>query len=203
MLLGRRQTHEAALVETMKIGRTSDYSRRIRSLNTGPASLELVNWVYGGESEERRVQNALEIYHCRGEWFFAAPILMQFVRGITCGAESVGEIPHYLEVDRHNFRAITYFCDCLAAWQKQTLGLEGDPAPLTVTRAEDAIPYVGGFQLRQVEHPQKCDLCEIIIDFGEKAYMKKKTADEKAATGNGLSWWLRHTGCHLSVKRSS
>jgi len=67
----------------IKIGKTKDVARRFASLsNMSPAPLRLAYTVEYDVSLESRIHDYLSDYRAHGEWFHAAPEVVDFVRGV-------------------------------------------------------------------------------------------------------------------------
>lgn len=63
-----------------KIGITRDLPRRVTELQVGSAhELEVLLAIPGGAEDERWVHERFALYRVRGEWFFAAKPLLEWV----------------------------------------------------------------------------------------------------------------------------
>lgn len=75
--------HEVARV---KVGFTTHFENRFRDLqSTSPVKLEVLRVVEGSYHDEQTVMAVFHKYRLHGEWFIAAPPLMQFINSLVQG----------------------------------------------------------------------------------------------------------------------
>lgn len=67
----------------IKIGTSTDYASRIRTLQTGsPVQLELLGTVPGGRLEEQSIHHKFRQFRVSGEWFRAEIELIEYIKAV-------------------------------------------------------------------------------------------------------------------------
>lgn len=73
-------------VSRVKVGFTTHFENRFRDLQSAsPVKLEVLRVVEGSYHDEQTVMAVFHKYRLHGEWFIAAPPLMQFINSLVQG----------------------------------------------------------------------------------------------------------------------